>query len=65
MSYKPGQTVPTSGIYRVKHDHYHASEHEVTAMRGEPFPPCRNCGKGITYVLVKAANHLSEHPSLK
>ena len=65
MSYKPGQTVPESGIYQVNHDHHHAATHEVTAVRGEPFPPCRNCGKGITYTLVRAAHHVSEHPSLK
>jgi hypothetical protein len=65
MSYKPGQTVPTSGIYQVTHDNRHTAAHEVTAVRGEPFPPCRNCGHGITYVLVRAAHHLPDHPSLK
>jgi hypothetical protein len=65
MGYKPGQKVPTSGIYRVNHDKNHAQSHEVTAVLGEPFPPCRNCGTGITYTLVREAHHVSVHPSLK
>jgi hypothetical protein len=64
MAYKPGQTVPESGIYKVNHDRKHTAEHEVTAVRGEPFPPCRNCGSGITYSLVRAAHHVKHHPSL-
>lgn len=59
MSYKPGQIVPTSGVYRVDHDRYHAQPHEVTAVSGESFPPCRHCGHGVTYTLVRAALHIS------
>jgi hypothetical protein len=65
MAYKPGNTVPDSGIYKVNHDGRHASEHEVTCVKGEPFPPCRNCGHGITYSLVRAAHHVKDHPSMK
>jgi hypothetical protein len=65
MSYKPGGIVPQSGIYQVKHDRVHAQPHEVTAVRGHRFPPCRNCGHGITYTLSHAAHHVDEHPALK
>lgn len=65
MQYKPGQKVPQSGIYKVNHDRRHSEEHEVTAVKGEPFPPCANCGAGVTFSLVRAAHHLKEHPALK
>jgi len=65
VQYKPGQKVPRSGIYKVNHDgRRHLDSHEVTAVKGEPFPPCQ-CGQGLTYSLVRAARHLNEHPSLK
>jgi hypothetical protein len=37
--FKPGQTVPHSGIYRVIHDPAHIEAHEVTYIYGKPFPP--------------------------
>jgi hypothetical protein len=59
--FKPGQKVTKSGIYRVIHDDNHAEEHEVTAVIGEPFPPCRNCGDEARFELVRAAHHLKNH----
>jgi hypothetical protein len=45
--YQPGNLVPDSGIYNVFHDrldgHEHAHPHQVTAIRGTHFPPCRAC----------------------
>lgn len=64
MANKPGETVQASGIYKVNHDRNHKAEHEVTAVYGEPFPPCRGCGKGITYTLVRAAHHIKVHASI-
>jgi hypothetical protein len=60
IEYKPGEKVPESGIYRVTHDAYHTAPHEVTCVRGEPFPPCRHCGPKVRFELVRAAKHLSE-----
>src|SRR5260370_35996923 len=57
--HRPGNTVPQSGIYRVDHDVRHTQPHEVTAIQGETFPPCRNCGHGVTYTLIRAALHIS------
>ena len=58
--YKPGEKVPKSGIYKVVHDG-HEADHEVTAVIGEPFPPCRGCGDKAHFVLVRAAHHLKRH----
>jgi hypothetical protein len=63
--YKPGNTVPESGLYNVNHDTSHAQRHQVTAVKGEPFPPCNAYGCHVTYTLATAALHLREHPHLK
>jgi hypothetical protein len=63
--YKPSDIVQFSGIYRVNHDTVHLMPHEVTCVEDEKFPPCRNCGKHITYTLVREALHLSKHPDLR
>jgi hypothetical protein len=62
-TYKPGDEVPRSGIYRVTHDKNHAAEHEVTVVYGKKFPPCNHCGNHPRFVLVRAAKHIdsSEH----
>jgi hypothetical protein len=55
QQYKPGDTVPESGIYDVFHDsldgHEHAHPHEVTAIRGKLFPPCRACHAHVRFRL--------------
>jgi hypothetical protein len=63
--YKPGDKVPYSGIYKVTHDKTHAQEHEITAVFGEHFPPCRGCGHGVKFVLVRQTYHLSNHEHFK
>lgn len=65
QEFKPGDTVDKSGIYRVVHDKNHAAEHEVTCVRGKKFPPCRGCGQGVRFVLVKAALHIEEDDHFK
>jgi hypothetical protein len=59
-TFKPGDTVPNSGIYRVVHDEEHAEEHEVTCVSGKPFPPCRDCGSDVRFKLVRKAKHISK-----
>jgi hypothetical protein len=41
---QPGEIVPQSGIYTITHDPAHADmPHEVTVIKGRPFPTCRDC----------------------
>ncbi|MBZ5491210.1 MAG: YjzC family protein [Acidobacteriia bacterium] len=65
-TYKPGDEVPKSGIYKVTHDPNHThEEHEVTCVIGEPFPPCNHCGHHPRFQLVRAAHHLKNHKYFK
>ena len=59
--HKPGDKVPHSGIYKVVHDTVHKEEHEVTAVLGEPFPPCNACGDHPRFTLIRAAHHIKTH----
>jgi hypothetical protein len=59
--YKPGDTVPASGIYKVTHDDVHHDVHEVTCIVGNPFPPCNKCGDHPRFVLVHEAKHIEGH----
>ena len=56
QEFKPGDKVPTSGIYKVTHDK-NTQPHEVTCVEGEPFPPSNSCHHP-KFVLVRAANHV-------
>jgi uncharacterized protein len=63
--FKPGDTVPTSGIYDVIHDKLdgddHANPHQVTAIAGMVFPPCRGCNGWVRFRLHQAAEHVETH----
>lgn len=65
--FKPGQIVPHSGIYDVIHylPHLVSDHHQVTCVKGEHFPPCRDCKAGVKYKLFRAAYHLNDHPHLR
>ncbi len=43
-SFKPGESAPVSGIYRVSHGESHRQPHDLLLKKGEVFPPCRHCG---------------------
>jgi hypothetical protein len=58
-SYKPGDQVPYSGIYRVIHDPRHVEDHEVSCVSGKTFPLCRDCPHP-TFELVKSSPILIE-----
>jgi hypothetical protein len=51
-TYKTGQTVPHSGIYRVSHSE-HRLPHEVTLLRANTFPPCSKCGNNVLFNLLR------------
>ena len=59
QEFKPGESCPHSGIYRVIHDPKHTQEHEVTVIYGKKFPPCRDC-RHPRFVLVKKALHIQD-----
>ena len=61
IQYKPGDTVPYSGIYKVVHDIEHKEEHEVTVIAGKRFPPCNHCGHHVRFELLYKAVHISDH----
>jgi hypothetical protein len=56
--YKPGDFAPLSGIYAVTHAG-HRPPHEVLAIRGEEFPPCRTCRLEVTFEVVRSVDHLT------
>lgn len=60
----PGDIVPESGVYSVKHDGTHRQPHDVTCIVGRKFPPCRGCGHP-KFALKLGAVHISSHPSFK
>ncbi len=63
--YKPGDKVPQSGIYAVKHDPNHVQPHEVTCVFDEKFPPCNHCGQHPRFTLVRGAIHVKWHEEFK
>jgi hypothetical protein len=63
--YKPGDTVPQTGIYDVTHDNLdgqeHTPPHPVTALQGKLFPPCRACQEHVRFRLHQAADLIDTH----
>jgi hypothetical protein len=63
--FKPGDEVPTSGIYDVIHDKLdgddHAHPHQVTVISGTVFPACRGCKGSVRFRLHQAAEDLDAH----
>lgn len=55
--YKPGQIVPDSGIYTAVHP-MHRPPHEVVAIRGEEFPPCRVCKDEVRFYVSSTVPHM-------
>src|SRR3954466_12918291 len=51
-TFKTGQSVPQSGIYRVTHSN-HRLPHEVTLLRAQQFPPCSKCGVQVKFKLLR------------
>jgi hypothetical protein len=56
--YKPGDTVPTSGIYTALHVE-HRGSHSVVAIRGEQFPLCRRCGENVRFRVARLLPHMT------
>jgi hypothetical protein len=52
--FKPGESVPQSGLYLVKHAH-HRADHEATLFQGEQFPACAQCEAAVRFKLLRGA----------
>ena len=63
--YKTGNRAPVSGIYDVLHKDLPLENHQVTCIKKDKFPPCRDCGHDVTFRLFKAALHFNEDERLK
>jgi hypothetical protein len=57
-AYKPGETVPNSGIYSVLHLD-HRAPHEVLAIQGEEFPTCRVCKTEVRFFVAHLLPHMT------
>ncbi|WP_408609950.1 YjzC family protein [Candidatus Korobacter versatilis] len=55
QDFKPGQKVPSSGVYRVLHKD-HRKDHDATLREGEQFPTCTVCDHDVRFRLVQSAN---------
>ena len=56
--YRPGDPVPQTGVYRVKHNG-HRAEHEATLLDEKQFPQCSRCGDKVRFQLVRSAVRIS------
>jgi len=55
-TYKPGDRVPATGIYRVEHDP-HRLMHLATLMANTRFPLCRRCSRSVRFFLVRTVRN--------
>lgn len=51
-TYRPGERVLKSGVYRVFHD-AHRLMHEATLRAEDIFPCCKQCGRQVRFELVR------------
>ncbi len=57
--FQPGDEVPESGVYSVRH-HLHRENHIATIFKGERFPACARCGNAVRFVLTRRASRILE-----
>ena len=61
VSFKPGEQVPESGVYRVEHD-AHRLMHEATLRHETVFPACKTCGSQVRFTLMRQVRDRSVLP---
>jgi hypothetical protein len=59
-----GEITRHSGLYRLQHDS-HAVEKEIFIRRGTILPPCHDCGKPVTFLLLRKVEHIDEDPDFQ
>lgn len=57
--FQSGKRIPESGIYRVSHGR-HRLPHEVTLLKGEPFPVCLQCQEKVDFELLRPVPEIHE-----
>ncbi|HEV2961934.1 MAG TPA: hypothetical protein VG649_08940 [Candidatus Angelobacter sp.] len=57
-TYRSGEQVPSTGLYRVSH-YQHRMPHDAVLRRGEVFPACNKCGERVTFKLSANAEPIS------
>jgi hypothetical protein len=57
-SYRPGETIEISGIYRVFHESPHMIVLDVVCVKGGVFPKCKQCK--ATFMLVHRYSELAD-----
>jgi hypothetical protein len=55
MQFIPGDSVPTSGVYRVQHAS-HRLMHEATLLANTLFPRCKQCRNAVRFELVRSVS---------
>jgi len=48
MPFRPGQSVPESGAYWVRH-YQHRLPQLINLKAGDVFPRCKKCGERVTF----------------
>jgi hypothetical protein len=49
--YRPGESVPETGVYSAIHE-AHRPVHEVVLRKDDIFPMCGKCGEAVRFELV-------------
>jgi YjzC-like protein len=60
QEFRPGEQVPSSGVYRVLHNG-HRDEHDATLREGELFPTCTVCSHEVRFRLLQSARLTDRH----
>jgi hypothetical protein len=56
-TYRSGQKVPETALYRVFH-YQHRLPHDVVIHQGEDFPACDRCGQRVVFSISDTAETL-------
>lgn len=59
-----GDLARHSGLYRLEHDS-HEVDAEVFVRKGTPLPACNDCGKPVTFILVRKVEHIEDDPDFR
>ncbi len=63
-SFRVGESIPESGLYRVLHAEDCAT-HKAILLRGQVFPRCGECKDNVLFELILAAPELDSDPNFK